>query len=72
MQLDVICLSSIIDMHSHIGTYPVPLLSGASDANSRTGGVVTPWMRAIDALNTHDDSYKLSVAGGVTASLVLP
>lgn len=62
----------IIDMHSHIGTYPVPLLSGALDANSRTGGVVTPWMRAIDALNTHDDSYKLSVAGGVTASLVLP
>lgn len=31
-----------------------------------------PWMRSLDGLNTHDDSYQLSVAGGVTTSLVLP
>lgn len=27
---------------------------------------------SLDGLNTHDDSYALSVAGGVTTSLVLP
>ena len=26
----------------------------------------------MDALNTHNDAYKLSVAGGVTTALVLP
>lgn len=25
-----------------------------------------PWLRAVDGLNTHDDSYKLSAAGGIT------
>jgi hypothetical protein len=28
--------------------------------------------RALDGLNTHDDSYALSIAGGVTTSLILP
>ncbi len=26
------------------------------------------WLRALDALNTRDDAYKLSIAGGLTAS----
>lgn len=29
-------------------------------------------MRSLDGLNTHDDSYALSISGGVTTSLVLP
>lgn len=29
-------------------------------------------MRSIDGLNTHDDSYLLSISGGVTTALVLP
>ena len=29
-------------------------------------------MRALDGLNTHDDTYKLAVAGGVTTALILP
>ncbi|KAI0635342.1 carbohydrate esterase family 9 protein [Trametes polyzona] len=61
----------IIDLHSHLGVYNSPTLSGAFDVNSRKGPVL-PWLRALDGLNTHDDAYKLSIAGGVTTSLVLP
>ena len=38
----------------------------------RTDTVVLKWLRALDGLNTHDDSYRLSVSGGVTTALILP
>lgn len=31
-----------------------------------------PWLRSLDAINTHDLSYNLSIAGGVTTALILP
>ena len=67
------CLStiSIVDLHSHIGVGPSPSLRGANDGNSRKGPV-QPWLRSIDGLNTHDEGFRLAVAGGVTTSLVLP
>ena len=61
----------IVDIHSHIGNEPSPVLSGTQDDNSWKG-TMQPWLRSLDALNTHDDSYLLSIAGGVTTSLVLP
>ena len=61
----------IVDIHSHIGIEPSPILSGTEDVNSWKG-TMQPWLRSLDALNTHDDSYLLSIAGGVTTSLVLP
>ncbi|KDQ21358.1 hypothetical protein BOTBODRAFT_25793 [Botryobasidium botryosum FD-172 SS1] len=61
----------IFDMHSHIGVNAAPHLQGASDSNSYNG-IAQPWLRSLDGINTHDDSYKLSVAGGVTTSLILP
>ncbi|KAI0777456.1 carbohydrate esterase family 9 protein [Trametes elegans] len=61
----------IVDLHSHLGLYNSPVLQGAFDVNSRKGPVLA-WLRALDGLNTHDDAYRLSVAGGVTTSLVLP
>ncbi|KAI0367317.1 carbohydrate esterase family 9 protein [Pilatotrama ljubarskyi] len=61
----------IIDLHSHLGLYNSPVLSGALDVNSRKGPIL-PWLRALDGLNTHDDAYKLSIAGGVTTAVVLP
>ncbi|KAM5537547.1 hypothetical protein V8D89_008760 [Ganoderma adspersum] len=61
----------IIDLHSHLGVYSVPSLSGSSDTNSHKGPIL-PWLRALDALNTHDEAYRLSISGGVTTSLVLP
>ncbi|KAI0639278.1 carbohydrate esterase family 9 protein [Trametes polyzona] len=61
----------IVDLHSHIGVGSSPELDGADDTNSFKGPV-QPWLRALDALNTHDDSYRTSIAGGVTTSLLLP
>ena len=45
--------------------------SGAVDFDS-TKGPILPWLRAIDSLNTHDEGYRLAVAGGVTTVQVLP
>ncbi|KAK0206400.1 carbohydrate esterase family 9 protein [Desarmillaria ectypa] len=61
----------LIDLHSHLGVMSIPLTEGASDANSKKGPIV-PWLRSIDALNTHDDGFKLAVAGGVTSVKVIP
>lgn len=61
----------IVDIHSHLGDAASPALDGAEDDNSLKG-TIQPWLRSLDGLNTHDDTYPLSVAGGVTTSLVLP
>ncbi|KAH9948084.1 hypothetical protein B0H21DRAFT_848524 [Amylocystis lapponica] len=61
----------LVDMHSHLGAMSSPLLNGADDVNSEKGPIV-PWLRSLDALNTHDEGYEHSMAGGVTTSLILP
>jgi hypothetical protein len=61
----------IVDMHSHMGNFALPALRGATDFNS-LNGLVQPWLRSLDALNTHDESYPLTIAGGVTSALILP
>ncbi|KAJ7650701.1 carbohydrate esterase family 9 protein [Roridomyces roridus] len=61
----------IVDIHSHLGDSPSPELEGAVDDNSPKGPI-QPWLRSLDGLNTHDDAYPLSIAGGVTTALVLP
>lgn len=62
----------LVDIHSHIGNEPSPALSGTQGNTNSLKGTMQPWLRSLDALNTHDDSYLLSIAGGVTTSLVLP
>lgn len=44
---------------------------GANDVNSKHGPIL-PWLRSIDGFNTHDDSFELAMAGGVTSAQVLP
>lgn len=61
----------LVDLHSHLGVYSSPGLLGAFDGNSLASPIL-PWLRALDALNTHDAAYELSVAGGVTTAQVLP
>ncbi|KAL0577310.1 hypothetical protein V5O48_004666 [Marasmius crinis-equi] len=61
----------IVDVHSHIGVASSPALDGAADYDSLKG-TISPWLRSLDGLNTHDDSYTLSISGGVTTALVLP
>jgi hypothetical protein len=58
-------------MHSHLGVDSAPALKGADDTNSFKG-LVQPWLRSLDGLNTHDEAYRLSVSGGVTTSVILP
>lgn len=62
----------IVDLHSHLGDASSPELDGASGDDNSLHGPILPWLRALDGLNTHDDSYALSIAGGVTTALVLP
>ena len=67
----IICISRIVDMHSHLGVDSSPELDGAEDYNSMHGNAL-PWLRALDGLNTHDDAFHLSISGGVTTALILP
>ncbi|KAG2130176.1 uncharacterized protein EDB93DRAFT_1323346 [Suillus bovinus] len=54
----------IVDLHSHIGVGSVPELNGSPPS--------CPGLRSIDGLNTHDASYELAIAGGVTTAQILP
>ena len=63
--------SRIVDIHSHLGVDSAPELKGAADTNSLKG-LVLPWLRSLDGLNTHDEGYRLSISGGVTTANVLP
>ncbi|KAJ7722728.1 hypothetical protein DFH07DRAFT_1006316, partial [Mycena maculata] len=61
----------IVDMHSHLAVDSSPALQGATDGNSFKG-LVLPWLRSLDGMNTHDEGFKIAVAGGITTSLILP
>ncbi|PFH48338.1 hypothetical protein AMATHDRAFT_65765 [Amanita thiersii Skay4041] len=61
----------LVDLHSHIGVMSSPQLSGNMDGNSHKAPIL-PWLRSIDGLNTHDESYRIVVAGGVTTAQILP
>jgi imidazolonepropionase-like amidohydrolase len=61
----------IVDLHSHLVVDSSPALEGSDDTNSLKG-LVLPWLRSLDGLNTHDDAYQLSISGGVTSANVLP
>ena len=39
--------------------------------NSNSGPIL-PWLRTVDAFDTHDDSIQLVIAGGVTSVQALP
>ncbi|KAH9045482.1 hypothetical protein EDB85DRAFT_35113 [Lactarius pseudohatsudake] len=61
----------LIDFHSHVGVYSLPALHGTFNLNSNKGPIL-PWLRTIDAFDTHDDSIELVMSGGVTSMQVLP
>ncbi|KAL1686090.1 hypothetical protein GGG16DRAFT_118255 [Schizophyllum commune] len=61
----------LVDVHSHVGVESNPGLAGSGDGNSMHGSI-QPWLRSLDGLNTHDESYRLALAGGLTTALVIP
>lgn len=77
LQLDVIDVHGawvtpgLVDLHSHLGVFSTPFLSGARDGNSVKGPIL-PWLRSLDGLNTHDAAYELARSGGVTSAQILP
>ncbi len=60
-----------VDLHSHVGVVSAPVTAGALELDSPNGPIL-PWLRSIDALNTHDASFVHGIAGGVTTVQVLP
>ncbi|CAE6499562.1 unnamed protein product [Rhizoctonia solani] len=62
---------AIFDLHSHVGDASLPTLKGSRDDNSYKSPVM-PFLRSLDAINTHDEAFRLFRAGGVATSLVLP
>jgi hypothetical protein len=58
-------------MHSHLGVDSAPELRGSDDTNSLKASV-QPWLRSLDGLDTHDEAYNGTIAGGITTMLVLP
>ncbi|KAL8278048.1 hypothetical protein RQP46_009508 [Phenoliferia psychrophenolica] len=63
----------LFDLHSHLGAESFPLLSATIDENSvLPNSNISPYLRSLDGFNGHDESFKLSVAGGTTSAIVLP
>ena len=61
----------LVDLHSHLGVYPMPPGKAHADGNEMTQPT-TPMVRAIDAFDPEDPAIARAVAGGVTTALILP
>ncbi len=61
----------LIDPHSHIGVYAVPLVGPHRDGNEATGPF-KPAVRAEESFWPQDPAIRYAVAGGVTTIHVLP
>lgn len=61
----------IIDVHSHLGVYPSPGISGMSDGNEATNpNTAQVW--AEHSLWPQDPGFNTARAGGVTTLMILP
>lgn len=60
----------LVDMHSHFGTRVQPQLKGTEDTNEYTSPI-TPFVRAIDGIDSQDPELTSIAAAGVTTHLVL-
>ena len=61
----------LIDIHSHLGVYSIPLVQENSDGNEMTNPI-TPQVRALDSFNFDDPAIKAGLAGGVTTIVSRP
>ncbi|KAG8763267.1 hypothetical protein FRC11_004954, partial [Ceratobasidium sp. 423] len=62
---------AIFDLHSHVGDSSLPTFEGSGGSNSFKSPIL-PFLRSLDAINTHDGAFRLFRAGGVATALVLP
>lgn len=66
-----VVIPGLIDIHSHLGVYSVPLVDENADGNEMTDPV-TPQVRAIDSFNFDDPAISVGRAGGVTTIVSRP
>nr|WP_237709621.1 amidohydrolase [Microbulbifer agarilyticus] len=61
----------IIDVHSHLGNYPVPSIESSQDGNEMTApNTAQVWTE--HSVWTQDPQFPLALAGGVTTLQILP
>ena len=61
----------IIDVHSHLGTYPSPSVASTADGNEMTGpNTAEVWVE--HSVWPQDPQFGLALAGGVTTLHILP
>lgn len=64
-------LPGLVDAHTHLGVHEEGEGWAGQDTNEVTDPV-TPWVRAIDAVNPADQGFRDAIAGGVLAVNVQP
>ncbi len=64
-------IPGIVDMHTHVGVYSVPMVDENSDGNEMTNPI-TPAVRAFDSFNWDDPAIAAGRAGGVTTVISRP
>ncbi len=68
---DGIIMPGIIEAHCHMGITEEKKGTEGDDCNE-TVNPVTPWLRAIDAVNTMDAAFGDAVRTGITAAMIGP
>lgn len=61
----------IIDAHSHIGISEEKVGAQGDDCNETTAPI-TPWLRAVDAINPMDSAFHNALAAGITGVMAGP
>ncbi len=64
-------IPGMIDIHGHLGVYPVPVVEENLDGNEATNPV-TSQVRALDSFNFDDPAIPAALAGGVTTVVSRP
>ncbi len=68
---DGIIMPGIIEAHCHMGITEEKKAMEGDDCNE-TVNPVTPWLRAVDAINTMDAAFDDAVRAGITSAMVGP
>jgi imidazolonepropionase-like amidohydrolase len=66
-----VLIPGLIDMHTHVGVYSMPLVEENEDGNEMTDPI-TPQVRALDSFNFDDPAIAAGRAGGVTTVVSRP
>jgi len=64
-------LPGLIDIHTHLGVYSLPMVEENADGNEMTDPV-TPQVHALDSFNFDDPALEVGLAGGVTTIVSRP